>query len=130
MADHPLPLQEFLESVDSIQAAQPNNPQAATSRPSYNRRAMRHLLSLHDSKELRRGIETLRRRIEKHFGEGDEEQLARSLIALVNKECERSYERVLERIERLVRDAYPPTDGEKTVEIDFTRADIQAGFRR
>ena len=91
---------------------------------------MRHLLSLHDGKELRRGIETLRRRIEKHFGDGDEEQLARSLITLVNKECERSYERVLERIERLVRDAYPPADGEKNVEIDFTRADIQAGFRR
>jgi hypothetical protein len=37
---------------------------------------------------------------------------------------------VLERIERLVREYYPPTEGEKTVEIEFSRQDVSVGFRR
>lgn len=91
---------------------------------------MRTILSQHDSKEIRRGIDTLRKRIEKHFGEADEEAISRTLVSFVCKECERSYERVLERTENLVKEVYPITEGEKNVEIDFSRNDIQAGFRR
>lgn len=91
---------------------------------------MRTLLSTHDSKEVRRGVDTLRKRIEKHFGEADDEQLSRGLVAFVCKECERNFERVLERLEKLVEEVYPRTEGEKDVVIDFTRADIRAGFRR
>jgi hypothetical protein len=52
------------------------------------------------------------------------------LISLVGKECERSYGNVLERLERLVREFYPPVEGEKSVEIEWGRGDVQAGFRR
>lgn len=103
---------------------------ALSSRPSYSRKAIRTLLSQHDSKEVRRGIDTLRKRIEKHFGEADEEQLSRGLVSLVCKECERSYENVLSRTETLVKEVYSPSEGEKDVVIEFSRADIQAGFRR
>jgi hypothetical protein len=48
----------------------------------------------------------------------------------VNKECERFYGFTLDRVEKLIRECYPPMDGEKSVEVDFSRADIQAGFRR
>lgn len=91
---------------------------------------MRNVIALYDGKEIRRSIDTLRRRIDKHFGEADEEALARTLVDFVCKECERKYELVLERTERLVNEVYPPTEGEKTVEIGFSRADVQAGFRR
>lgn len=91
---------------------------------------MRTVLSQHDSKEVRRGIDTLRKRIEKHFGEADEEAISRTLVGYVCKECERGYERVLDRTENLVRDVYPPMEGEKNVEIDFSRSDVAAGFRR
>lgn len=91
---------------------------------------MRTVVAQYDSKEIRRNIDTLRKRIEKHFGEADEEALARTLVDFVCKECERNYERVLERTERLVSEVYPLTEGEKPVEIGFSKADIQAGFRR
>lgn len=91
---------------------------------------MRTILSQHDSKEIRRGIDTLRKRIEKHFGEADEEAISRTLVGFVCKECERKYERTLERAERLVKEVYPPMEGEKNVEIEFSRGDVQAGFRR
>ncbi|CAK3887105.1 Exocyst complex component SEC3 [Lecanosticta acicola] len=122
-------LLDFLESAESILSTNAN-PSAVSSRPSYSRKAMRTLLSQHDGKEIRRGIDTLRKRIEKHFGDADEEAISRTLVGYVCKECERAYERTLERTERLAREVYPPTEGEKNVEIDFSRADIQAGFRR
>lgn len=91
---------------------------------------MRTMLSQHDGKEVRRGIDTLRKRIDKHFGEADEEALSRQLVTYVCKDCERAYDKVLERTEKLVREVYPPTEGEKDVVIDFSRNDIAAGFRR
>lgn len=91
---------------------------------------MRTVVAQYDGKEIRRSVDTLRKRIEKHFAEADEEALARNLVDFVCKECERNFERVLERTERLVSEVYPPTEGEKSVEIGFSRADIQAGFRR
>ncbi|CAK1354758.1 Exocyst complex component SEC3 [Cercospora beticola] len=123
-------LLDYLESAESILATQQGSATALSTRPSYSRKAMRTLLSAHDSKEVRRGIDTLRKRIDKHFGEADEEQLSRGLVTFVCKECERNYESVLERLERLVEDVYPRTEGEKDVVVDFTKADIQAGFRR
>lgn len=123
-------MQDFLESAESIIATQPGNPGALAARPSYSRKTMRTLLSTHDSKEVRRGVETLRKRIEKHFGEADDEQLSRGLVTFVCKECERNYDKVLDRLEKLVDEVYPRTEGEKDVVIDFTKADIQAGFRR
>lgn len=88
-------------------------------------------MAQYDSKEVRRGIDTLRKRIEKHFGDADEEQLSRGLVSFVCKECERNYERVLERTEKLVKEVYPPNqEGEKDVIIDFAKSEIQAGFRR
>ena len=88
------------------------------------------MLSQFDSKEVSKGIDTLRRRIEKHFGDADEEALSRGLVGFVCKECERTYERVLDRIDTLIKTVYPPSEGEKDVAIEFSRSDVQAGFRR
>lgn len=109
-----------------------NNAQPATiaTKPSYSRKAVRGILAQFDGKEVRRGIDTLRRRIEKHFVDGDEEALARSLVALVTKECERSYEKNMDRAEKLMAVVYPPAEGDKNVELEFTREDIRSAFRR
>ncbi|EME89300.1 uncharacterized protein MYCFIDRAFT_104310, partial [Pseudocercospora fijiensis CIRAD86] len=124
-------LLDFLESAESILSSNPGNPASLSSRPTYSRKALRTVMAQYDSKEVRRGIDTLRKRIEKHFGDADEEQISRGLVNFVCKECERNYERVLERTETLVRDVYPPNqEGEKDVIIDFSKSEIQAGFRR
>ena len=88
------------------------------------------MLSQYDSKEVRRGIDTLRKRIEKHFGDADEEAISHKLVALVCKHCEGAYDKTMQRMERIIREIYPPMDGEKSVELDFSKADVQAGFRR
>ncbi|KXL48983.1 MAG: hypothetical protein FE78DRAFT_180008 [Acidomyces sp. 'richmondensis'] len=123
-------LMDFLDQIEAVIPFHPTNPAAIASRPSTSRKAARNIFSQHDSKEIRRGIETLRKRIEKHFGDADEEMLSRNLVNFVCKECERGYERILERAENIIRVVYPNVEGEKAVEIEFSRADVQAGFRR
>lgn len=123
-------LQDFLDQIDSLLPSHVTNPALIASRPSTSRKAARNVLSQYDSKEIRKGIDSLRKRIEKHFGEGDEEVLSRNLVRLVCKECERAYEKILERAERIVTEVYPTTEGEKEVEIEFSRGDVEAGFRR
>jgi hypothetical protein len=124
------PSKEFLDSIDSMKASHPHNPSSITSRPTYSRKAARNVLSQYDNKELRRGIDQLRARIEKHFIHGDDEAKSRELVALVCKECERAYEKTISRIEDMIRDLYPNAEGEKNVEMDFSVADVQAAFRK
>ena len=107
-----------------------SNPASIASRPTYSRKAARNTLSQYDSKEVHRGIVGLRARVEKHFGQGDEEHLCRALVALVCRECERAYDRTLTRVESMIHDLYPDTEGEKPVECAFSKSDVQAGFRR
>ena len=123
-------LQDFLDSTDALLTSHPTNPTAIATRPSYSRKAARNMLSQYDAKDIRRGLDTLRKRIEKHFGDADEEVLSRNLVEFVGKEVGRAYERTIERAEKLIREVYPPTEGEKEVVVEFTRADVAAGFRR
>lgn len=87
-------------------------------------------MSQYDGREIRRGIDQLRTRIEKHFGVGDDEAICRALVALMCKECEKAYEATITRTEEALRELYPNVEGEKAVELDFARADVQAGFRK
>lgn len=114
-----------------MKASHPHNPSSITSRPTYSRKAARNVLAQYDGKELRRGIDQLRARIEKHFMHGgDDEAKSRELVALVSKQCERAYDGTLARIDDMLRELYPNADGEKNVEVDFAAADVQAAFRR
>ena len=113
-----------------MKESHPHNPSSITSRPTYSRKAARNLLSQWDGKELRRGIDQLKTRIDKHFGHGDDEAKCRELVSLVCKECERAYEKTFTRIEDMIGELYPNLEGEKSVEMEFSRADMQAGFRR
>jgi hypothetical protein len=127
------PPQDFLDSLDSQLATNPSNPTAIASRTTSSRKTCRHFLADHyNAKEVRKGIDTLRRRIEKHFGdvEGESANVSRNLVGFVCAEAQKCYEGTLERTERLMGAIYPNTEGEKNVEVDFGRDDIKSGFRR
>lgn len=56
------------------------------------------MVASHDSKEIRKGIEALRKRVEKHFGEGDDLGISRGLVVKVLAECERKYQDVWQNV--------------------------------
>jgi protein-arginine kinase activator protein McsA len=97
-------------------------------RPIYSRHNTKKLLASHDSKSIRSGIDTLRKRIEKHFGDADEEALSRQMVTMVCKECERRYDNVLERLLKVCGALYK--EDEKGVVVDWGREDTKEGFKR
>lgn len=126
-------LLDFLESTESlILSHQGDGLGKIASMPSHSKSTFRKVLAGYDVKEIRRGIEALRKRVEKHFGgeEGGVTGAAGStgggeLVKKVLKACEAYYEGVGERILRVSRDVY---DGE--VVAEWGAKDVEAAFRR
>ena len=120
-------LLDFLESTESLMLSrQPGEPASKiSSMPSHSKTTFRKVLASYDSKEIRKGIEALKKRVEKHFGDADEPGLSRGLVVKVIQNCEKFYEKVEDRILTISRDVY---DGE--VISEWTRADVSAAFRK
>ena len=119
-------LLDFLESTESLMRNNPNSTTPISTRASHSRSTFKKILAGYDTKEIKRGIETLRKRVEKHFGEGDDTPgLSRELISKVCKECEGKYLDVLDRVGKVVQDVY-----EGSLEVEWRREDIVAAFRR
>jgi len=120
-------LLDFLESTESLMLSLPpgSPPTTIADRASHNKATFIRLLASYDSKEIRRGIETLKKRVEKHFGDADDPGLSKGLVAKVLESCERYYESVEERIGIVSADVY-----EGNAAIEWTKADITSSFRR
>ncbi|KAI9717184.1 MAG: hypothetical protein M1812_004932 [Candelaria pacifica] len=117
-------LLDFLESTESLLLAAPSPPTIAT-RASHSRSTFKKILANHDNKEIRRGIDTLKKRIEKHFGDADDPALSRGLVQKVYKECESRYLDIGERAKRINDSVY-----EGQLEVEWKREDVSAAFRR
>ncbi|TVY83642.1 Exocyst complex component [Lachnellula suecica] len=120
-------LLDFLESIESLMLSrQPGEPTSQISgMPSHSKSTFKKVLAGYDSKEIKRGIETLKKRVEKHFGDADDPGLSRGLVAKVIQNCEKYYEKVEDRILTISRDVY---DGD--VIAEWTKADVSAAFRK
>lgn len=119
-------LLDFLESTESLMRNTTGPPTSIAGRASHSRSTFKKTLSAYDAKEIKRGIETLRKRVEKHFGEGDDTPgLSRDLITKVCKECEGRYLEVGERVNKIVREVY-----EGSLEVEWRREDVISAFRR
>lgn len=120
-------LLDFLESTESLlsNSTSPTSPAAIAARASHSRSTFRKLLAQYDGKEIRRGIETLRKRVEKHFGDADEAELSRGLVVKVLKAAEGVYMEVGERANRVIKEVY-----EGGLELEWRREDVIGGLRR
>jgi hypothetical protein len=120
------PLGKLLDHLENIEA-QLQSGKAASSiagQPSNSKNIFNKILGSYDSKEARKGIEALRKRVEKHFGDADDPGLSRALVAKVLRECETFYGEVESRIGRITTDVY---GGD--VLFEWPRADVKAAFR-
>ena len=121
-------LLDFVESTESLLVNLPAGETATTlaSRASHSRSVFKKILSGYDGKEIRRGIETLKKRVEKHFGDAtDDIGGNRALVAKVMKECEGRYLRINERVHTIVAEVY-----EGNLEVDWRKEDVTGPFRR
>ena len=121
-------LLDFLESTESLIAAagaSGADPAAIAERASHARPTFRKLLGQFDAREVAKGVEALKKRVVKHFGEADDPGLSQSLIVKVLRECAERYVSVWDRTQRVIRDVYGGG-----LEIEWRREEVQAMFRR
>lgn len=120
------PLGRLLEYLENIEAQLQTGkaPSSIAGQPSNNKGAFNKALGGYDSKEVRKGIEALRKRVDKHFGDADDPALSRGLVVKVLRECEGFYGAVEARIGRVTTDVY---GGD--VLFEWPRADVKAAFR-
>lgn len=120
------PLGKLLDFVQSIESLQENgNAADIASRASHSRMVAKKVLSSYDSKEIKRGVEMLKKRVEKHFGDADDPGLSRSLVIKVIRECEIRYEEAYDRTRRVIDSVY---DGQ--LELEWRKEDALAMFRK
>ncbi|THC99407.1 hypothetical protein EYZ11_001131 [Aspergillus tanneri] len=117
-------LLDFVESSEALLAAN-HNPTSIASRPSHSRSAAKKVLTTYDAKEIRRGIELLKKRVEKHFGDADDPGLSRSLVMKVLRECEGRYEEAYDRTRRVLNTVY---DGQ--LDLEWRKEDVIAMFKK
>lgn len=117
-------LLEFVESTESLLQAT-NTPTEISLRPSHNRAAAKKILAVYDTRELRRGIDALKKRVEKHFGEADGVELSRGLVTKVLKECEAMYSDIHDRTRRILEEVY-----EGQADLEWRKEEVSAMFKR
>lgn len=120
------PLGKLLDFIQSIETLQANGNSAdVATRASHSRMVAKKVLSSHDAKEVRRGVEMLKKRVEKHFGDADDPGLSRSLVLKVLRECEIRYEDAHDRMRRIIDTVY-----EGQLELEWRKEDIVPIFRK
>ncbi|KAL5339060.1 exocyst complex component Sec3-domain-containing protein [Aspergillus crustosus] len=115
---------DFIESASSL-AASTSTPTDIASRPSHSRSVAKKVLAIYDGKEIRRGIEMLKKRVEKHFGDADDPGLSRSLVLKVLRECEGRYEQAYDQTQHIIHTVY-----EGQLEQDWRKEEAVAMFRK
>ncbi|KAK2597934.1 hypothetical protein N8I77_012686 [Diaporthe amygdali] len=114
------PLGKLLDTLENIEGQLKSGkaPAAIAAQPSNSKATFDKVLLHYDAKEVRKGIEALRKRVEKHFDENN------SLALKVTKSCETYYTEVEQRITRVVSELY---GGE--VLVEWPRLEVKNAFR-
>ncbi|KIX04199.1 uncharacterized protein Z518_07753 [Rhinocladiella mackenziei CBS 650.93] len=116
---------DFLESTEALMKSSDSYANIA-SKPSHSRSSAKKILAAYDAKEIRKGVDTLKKRIEKHFTDADEPTTSsRSLIGRVFDECAVRYAHAHDRMKIVIERVY-----DSSLDIDWRKEDTTAMFKR
>lgn len=119
-------LLDVLESTESRIASLPSGmaPSTIANNQSHRKLKFQTVLAAYDSREIRKGIEELKIRVQKHFSHPEDQHAERALVVMVLGECQKSYEHLEKRITDISTEVY-----EGDASYSWTKADLTA-FRR
>ncbi|KAF3761495.1 hypothetical protein M406DRAFT_99819 [Cryphonectria parasitica EP155] len=115
------PLGKLLDQIENIEDQLKNGrPPAMIAMQASNNKATFDKVLLHyDAREVRKGIEALRKRVEKHFDESPR------LAGIITMTCEGYYGEVDQRIGKIVTEVY----GGETL-VEWPRMEVKNAFRK
>lgn len=122
-------IMDFIEGIETI--LEKNSEANPTQRHGYSKSVLRKVLVPYDSKEVKKGIENLRRRVEKHFSDEDRPDNANlQLVDKVWSALQAEYISYYTRLVKLVARYYMEPGVEITSFVDFSKTDILAAFAK
>ena len=112
-------------------------PSEIASNSSYSKSALKKVIKEYDAKDVRKHIDALFKRVEKHFTEASEKTTSEAVSSSTGiapgtvmvgvwKACEEELLRITELFEKRINQCYSST----SVSLDYTAADVEAAFRR
>ncbi|KAG8891384.1 hypothetical protein FRC01_014737 [Tulasnella sp. 417] len=122
---------DFFDGVERmLQTAAPSEVLASNA---YGRSALKRVLKDFDSKDIRKSIEALFKRIEKHFDEDGEmvvsstsKVVAGTVMAAVWQACDEAIVRETQRFSKIISQCY----GDSGLSLDYSIADVEYAFKR
>jgi hypothetical protein len=122
-----------LQGVETF--VQSNPSEDVTARISFSKSAFKKVLTHYDTKEIRKGVDLLHKRVDKHFGQVSDDgdaiynlqgpAIARELVQEVWAECQREYMTIMELCRRISSTCY--SDG---VQMEFSATDVNEAFAK
>ena len=109
-------LMDFFNGVDALLKAN-NRPDEVAFHPQYNKNALKKVVSQHTAKDVRKGLEQLYKRVEKHFS--DEE----GLLQVVWRGMQEDVLNRVQRFNELIQKCYGGG-----LELEFTVQDLLGFF--
>ena len=100
-------------------------PSEISKTSSYNRSTLKKVLKDYDAKDIRKNVDALFKRVEKHFTD-EETDAVSSAMAGVWKACEKELldmtDLFLDRINRCFKDT--------GLSLEYSKSDVEAAFKR
>jgi hypothetical protein len=113
---------------------QSNPSEDVTARISFSRTAFKKVFSHYNTKETRKGIDLLHKRVDKHFGQASDDGdavysprgpvVAKMLVYEVWRQCQNEYISVVGLCKRIMSSYYPD------VQMEFSVTDVNEAFAK
>ncbi len=119
---------DFFEGVDRVDKG---NPSEVASNSNYNKIALRKVVKEYNSKDIKKCVEVLAKRVEKHFMEGSEKDdtagvASAKILNTVWKTCEDEFIKLTETWTSRISHLY----GDSGISLEYTLVDVESAFRR
>ncbi|KAK0464997.1 exocyst complex component Sec3-domain-containing protein [Desarmillaria tabescens] len=123
---------DYFEGVERL--LKTTAPSEIATNSSYNRSALKKVVKEYSAKDIRKHIDALFKRVEKHFTEASEKTTTEesggiapgTVMVGVWKACEEELLRITELFSKRISQCYPDSG----VSLDYTSVDVEAAFRR
>ncbi|KAK0208183.1 exocyst complex component Sec3-domain-containing protein [Desarmillaria ectypa] len=123
---------DYFEGVERL--LKTTAPSEIVTNSSYNKSALKKVIKEYSVKDIRKHIDTLFKRVEKHFTEASEKTTTEesggiapgTVMVGVWKACEEELLRITELFYKRILQCYPDSG----VSLDYTSVDVEAAFRR
>jgi exocyst complex component 1 len=124
-------LQDYFDGVEQV--LRTTAPSEVSSNSNYSRSALKKVVKEFDSKDVRKHVDVLFKRVEKHFTEAPEVSTGESsgitpgtVMVGVWKACEEELLRITEIFAKRISQCYAKSG----VSLEYTAADVEAAFKR